>query len=140
MSDLLAGVRVVEVAGELTGYTGRLLADLGAAVTRVALSSDAAAETGVPGAPLAADGLDAAALFLHRGKEELLLDADGAFRLAAGADVLLESWEGGRARLDADALREKNPRLVHAVLSPFGLEGPRAGDVSTDLVRLAAGG
>jgi benzylsuccinate CoA-transferase BbsE subunit len=140
MADLLAGVRVVEVAGELTGYTGRLLADLGASVTRVALSPDAAAETGVPAAPLGPDGPDAAALFLHRGKEELLLDRAALDALAAAADVLLESHEGGAERTDAAALRARNPRLVHAVVSPFGLAGPRAGDVSTDLVRLAAGG
>lgn len=136
----LAGVRVVEVAGELTGYAGRLLADLGASVTRVARSLEDAAQTGVPAAPIGPDEPDAARVFLHRGKEELLLDADGIAQLAAEADVLLESHEGSRPLLDADALRARNPRLVHAVLSPFGVEGPRAQDVSTDLVRLAAGG
>ncbi len=136
----LSGVRVVEVAGALTGYAGRLLADLGASVTRVALSPAAAAATGVPAAPLGPDGPDAAALFFHRGKEEALLDREGLEALAASADVLLESAEGDAERCDAAGLRERNPRLVHAVVSPFGLEGPRARDASTDLVRLAAGG
>ena len=138
--DLLAGVRVVEVAGELTGYAGRLLADLGASVTRVALSSDAAAETGVPAAPVGPDGPDAAAVFLHRGKEEVLTDRAGLAEQAAQADVLLESHEGSAERTDPLRLRAANPRLVHAVVSPFGLEGPRARDASTDLTRLAAGG
>lgn len=139
-ADLLAGVRVVEVAGELTGYAGRLLADLGASVTRVALSSDAAAETGIPAAPLGPDGPDAAALFLHRGKEEVLVDRTGLQALVATADVLLETHEGEAERTDPAAVRALNPRLVHAVVSPFGLDGPRANDASTDLVRLAAGG
>jgi benzylsuccinate CoA-transferase BbsE subunit len=140
MFDVLRDVRVVEVAGELTGYAGRLLADLGATVTRAALSPDAAAETGIPAAPIGPDGPDAAALFLHRGKTELLLDRAGLEGLAAEADVLLESHEGDAERSDPAALRATNPRLVHAVLSPFGLEGPRAQHASTDLVRLAAGG
>src|SRR4051812_38442589 len=112
---MLSDVRVIEVAGELTGYTGRLLADLGASVTRVALSSDAAAETGIPAAPLGPDGPDAAALFLHRGKEEVLLAGAGLLELAARADVLLESHEGAAARTDPELVRARNPRLVHAV-------------------------
>src|SRR5206468_13062256 len=61
-------------------------------------------------------------------------------QLAVEADALLESHEADGERLDAAALRERNPRLVHAVLSPFGLEGARAAHASTDLIRLAAGG
>jgi benzylsuccinate CoA-transferase BbsE subunit len=140
MPGLLAGIRVVEIAGELTGYAGRVLCDLGASVDRVALSLSAATETGLPPTPLGPDGPDASALFLHRGKEELLLEAARLESLTADADVLLEPYEGLHDRLDAPALRQRNPRLVHAVISPFGLEGPRSCDASTDLIRLAAGG
>src|SRR5205823_2804442 len=42
--------------------------------------------------------------------------------------------------LDADAVRACNPSAVHAILTPFGLSGPKAGLPSTDLIRLAAGG
>ena len=131
----LDGVRVVETAGELTGYAGRLLADLGATVTRIA--------------PVAADALGDAAdqdveWFLHRNKDEVRLDAstpDGLAELellVRGADILIED-ELGRdwmASLPAEALQHP----VRVTLSPFGLEGPRAGYASTDLVRLAAGG
>ena len=140
MYDLLAGVRVVEVAGELTGYAGRLLADLGASVTRVALTPGAAAETGIPAAPLGPDGPDGAALFLHRGKREVLVDRAALVTLVEAADVLIESHEGAADRADPAALRALNPRLVHAVISPFGVDGPHSDRVSTDLVRLASGG
>jgi benzylsuccinate CoA-transferase BbsE subunit len=127
MPDLLADVTVLEVAGELGGYTGRLLADLGAEVTRVELG--AGTET------------DAERRFLHHGKLEA--DASRLAELIAASDVVVQS--GGAdapvvAELTPDAVRAANPRAVHAVLTPFGLDGPCADCVSTDLIRLAAGG
>jgi benzylsuccinate CoA-transferase BbsE subunit len=135
----LHGVKVLEVAGELTGYAGRLLADLGAEVVLVRLSP--------AGGP---DGFDPESWFLHRDKTEVRLDPtsaggrDGLSRLVAGADVVLQSGGADAPAappgLDADAVHATNPRAVHAILTPFGLEGPAAEHASTDLVRLAAGG
>jgi len=135
----LCGVKVLEVAGEFTGYAGRLLADLGAEVVLVRLSP--------AGGP---DGFDAESWFLHRDKREVRLDPastggrDGLSRLVAEADIVLQSGGADAAptppELDAAVVRATNPRAVHAILTPFGLEGPAAGYASTDLVRLAAGG
>jgi benzylsuccinate CoA-transferase BbsE subunit len=127
MADLLAGVSVLEVAGELGGYTGRLLADLGAEVTRIRLAPDTETE--------------AERRFLHHGKLEA--DASQLAELVASSDVVLQT--GGAdapsaPELSPDAVRAANPRAVHAVLTPFGLDGPCADCVSTDLIRLAAGG
>ncbi len=131
----LDGVRVLETAGELTGYAGRLLANLGATVTRIA--------------PVADGGLaDAAepevAWFLHRGKAEARLDTstpDGRAeleQLVRASDILIENEPGRHwlALLPDEVLQHP----VRVTLSPFGLEGPRAGYASTDLIRLAAGG
>lgn len=130
----LDGVRVVETAGELTGYAGRLLADLGASVTRIAK------------APAAQSGIQAeAAWFLNRDKREAQLDlsnADGRAELEAllrQADILIED-EAGREWLQSSISVEALGYPVSVTLSPFGLEGPRAGYASTDLTRLAAGG
>jgi benzylsuccinate CoA-transferase BbsE subunit len=127
MPDLLADVTVLEVAGELGGYTGRLLTDLGAEVTRVTLGENG--ET------------DSERRFLHHGKLEA--DAGRLADLIAVSDVIVQS--GGAdapaiATLEPAAVRAANPRAIHAVLTPFGLDGPCADCVSTDLVRLAAGG
>jgi benzylsuccinate CoA-transferase BbsE subunit len=119
MPDLLADVTVVEVAGELNGYAGRLLADLGAHVTLV----------GDPGLP------EHEHRFLHHGKATCTELAE----LLPTADVVLLSG-GADAPVDLAAIRAAAPDAVVAVLTPYGLEGPRADCVSTDLTRLAAGG
>ncbi len=128
MSDLLADVTVLEVAGELNGYAGRLLADLGATVTRVTLG---------PGRRETWSELR----FLHHGK--LTAPPARLAELIGDADVILQS--GGAdapdvPQLRPEAVRAANPGAIHAVLTPFGLDGPCADCVSTDLVRLAAGG
>ena len=138
----LHGVRVVEIAGELTGYAGRLLTDLGAEVTLVRLTGrDATREPSLPVRARGGRELDAEAVFLHRGKRTITLAGGSAelVALLAAADVLLESG-GADAPSVLDLERVGNPGLIHAVLTPFGLDGPAAGFVSTDLVRLAAGG
>lgn len=127
MPELLGDIAVLEVDGELNGYTGRLLADLGAEVTRVRLG----AET----------GSDAERRFLHHGKAEA--EPARLADLIAASDVIVQS--GGAdapavAELRPAAVRAANERAIHAILTPFGLDGPCAGFVSTDLVRLAAGG
>ena len=132
----LAGVTVIEIEGELTPYAGRLLADLGAVVTRVG----PVPTTSAP---------EPEELYLHRGKHELPIDLstqEGAAQLdsvLAATDVLLQSGGADAPAPESLAparIRATHPHLVHGVLTPFGLDGPRADWVSTDLVRLAAGG
>ncbi|HWE34257.1 MAG TPA: CoA transferase [Solirubrobacteraceae bacterium] len=108
----LEDVAVLEVAGEFSGYAGRLLASLGANVTPVA-------------APATAE--QAARLFEQLAEFDVLL-------VSGGADA------PPVVRLEPTAVRDAYPRLIHAILTPFGLSGPMANWHSTDLVRLAAGG
>ena len=56
-------------------------------------------------------------------------------RLVASANVVLET-----ERLDHDALLALNPALIHATVTPFGLDGLRAGELGNDLIAVAAGG
>ena len=79
------------------------------------------------------------------GRRSLVLDRDsGAERLlalAACADVVLESGVPGRTPfLDTDALLARNPGVIHSIVTPYGLTGPKAGYADSDLTLWAAGG
>jgi benzylsuccinate CoA-transferase BbsE subunit len=146
----LDGIEVLDVTDAFGAYAGRLLAGLGAHVTRV-----------VPpgGDPLARewplvtnqDGSVASAYqwFVNIDKDFVTLDlgeptARAEFeRRLDSADILLESWGVDPAAsngYDRERLRERHPRLVVVSITPFGVDGPRAGDEATDLIALAAGG
>src|SRR5688572_705685 len=69
----------------------------------------------------------------NRGKRSVTADpASQAGRerlaaLAAGADVLLWTGSPSEQPFSYEELAERNPRLVAVTLTPFGLEGPKAG-------------
>lgn len=122
---MLDGVRIVELAsGVAAAYCGRLLADLGADVSKVERAADP---------PDIGRGM---LLYLDRGKDASALDLTttagrAAFvDLVATADVLVEDLPPGeldRLGLGHAALRAANPRLVIASVTPYGQSGPRAG-------------
>jgi len=73
--------------------------------------------------------------FLARGKRSLVLDlkaeadVDTARRLAAGVDVLIETFRPGvadRLGLGFDELYRVNPRLIYTSITGFGRQGPYA--------------
>jgi crotonobetainyl-CoA:carnitine CoA-transferase CaiB-like acyl-CoA transferase len=150
-----AGVTVIDAAeGVAGGHASRLFADLGARVVKVeppggdrlrALGPFAPSRTG--DAPdLEAGGLH---LALNAGKSSVVLDLDEAgdrerfCALLEGADVLLESAGPGvmeRRGLGYGQLRERFPRLVIGSQSPFGLDGPYADRVTSEIVDYAMGG
>jgi benzylsuccinate CoA-transferase BbsE subunit len=128
----LAGIRVVEIESELTGYAGKLLADLGAAVELVRLDR---ADRSDP-------EFNPQEFFLHHAKR-LVTPTASIAALIRDADVILRGGGGGEVtppELDPAAVRDANPSAIHAVVTPFGLTGPKATAPSTDLTRLAAGG
>jgi benzylsuccinate CoA-transferase BbsE subunit len=130
----LRDLSVLEVPGEFTAYAGWLLADLGADVTRVSF----------------ADYFEEPEWW-RLGVEKRSIEFDlttpagsaGFSRLIDESDVVLQSG-GAEARaipeLQPSAVHQQHPRLVHAILSPYGSAGPKANCASTDLVRLSAGG
>ena len=124
----LAGVNVVEVTDHVRGrYCGRLFAELGAHVTRIA---------GTGGTP------DTDAVWLDCGKQLVELDLDsvgGQSRLddlVREADALVEDCDPGDLR---DLTREF-PAIVHISVTPFGLDGPWAGRDVPDLIISALSG
>jgi len=130
----LEGLRVIELAEEKGIYCGKLLADLGADVVKVEISSSAR---------------DPFSLYANSAKRSVALDLDAAdgkatlAMLVATADLVIDSDASGR--LDAldlgfDSLRHMRPALVWTSITGFGLDGPMAGCASTDLSIAALGG
>lgn len=146
----LRGLRVLEIANELGEYAGKLLAGLGADVVKVEpLIGEETRSYG----PFLDDvpGPDRSLHFWHynHGKRGIVLDLDteggvAEFRrLAVLADVVLDTRPKGyleQRGLGETALRENNPGLIYARITPFGEEGPWADYQGSDLVHLALGG
>jgi len=150
MRGALAGLRVLDLTGQQGALAGKLLADLGADVVLVEPPG---------GGPLRAippfwQGLPDPERslffwFYSTSKRGITLDVarpPGAAllrRLAADADVLLESEPPGRlAALGCgpESLRALNPRFVIASITPFGQRGPYRDWRASDTVAQAMGG
>jgi crotonobetainyl-CoA:carnitine CoA-transferase CaiB-like acyl-CoA transferase len=126
---LLAGVRVVDLAGEPAAITGRILADLGADVVRVEPPS---------GDPLRRqDPLRFAAFRAGERSVTATADDPSLTALLAAADVVIATpgWPG---TVDADPASA--PQSVWVDVTPFGREGPRAGWRAADLGVMASSG
>jgi len=147
----LRGLRVVEIAGDIAGpYCGKLLAELGAEVTKI---------EPIAGDPLRAWGpfpggvprSDRSGLFeyLNAGKRGVTLDLEAAGGLEAarslieGSDVLIDGLPPGsldRSGLGGPALQAIRPGLVVVRISRFGQDGPWRDRGATPLTLQAAAG
>jgi crotonobetainyl-CoA:carnitine CoA-transferase CaiB-like acyl-CoA transferase len=146
----LAGLRVLELADEKGQFCGKLLGDLGADVVKIEPVGGAANRHVGPFMDDVPHPERSLSFWYYntskRGITLNLQSADGRSlfrRLAAGADVLVETFRPGYLEglgLDYGALREGNPGLVMCALTPFGQTGPWRDYLSTDLLHMAAGG
>ena len=145
----LTGLRVVELCDERGAFAGKLLADAGADVVKVE--------------PPTGDATRGYEPFLedHEGRERSLwwwlyntskrgvtLDLEEEAgrevfrRLVARADVVVESQPPGRLAgwgIDYEDLRESNPALIWASITPFGRTGPRFPRISDGSDALGGG-
>ena len=147
----LTGLKVVELADDPAGeYVGRLLAEMGARVTKIEPPEGAASRAI---GPFAKDltGPDASLnfWFYNSNKASVTLDlaAPGGRALLEGlagqADIFictLQPQALAAIGLDLDALTKAFPRLIVLSVTAFGLTGPWADYRSSDLIALAAGG
>lgn len=134
MAGILDGIRVVELGTMITGpFLGRLLAELGARVTKI--------ENPEGGDPYRryAPGFDA----VNVGKESVVLDLrspegkSSLLRLVADSDILIENFRPGvmgRLGLDAASLGDANPRLIWCSITGFGEDGPYVARPAYDTV------
>jgi len=130
----LAGIRVVDLTSSVAGPTcTELLASLGADVVKIEnpIYGDDSRTWG----PLFWQ--DATPIFfsVNSSKRSLALDLkseagrEAVLRLVDRADVVIQSLRPGTAErlgFGAEALRERNERLVYCSISGWGTEGPRA--------------
>lgn len=126
LGDSLTGVRVVDftqvAAGPVCTHT---LADLGADVIKI---ESPEGELGRALAPFV-EGQSLAFLALNGNKRSVALDLkdpaqrDAALQLAAGADVVVESFRPGvmqRLGLGYDEVRQRNPGVIYCSVSAYG--------------------
>jgi len=143
----LVGTSVVDVTSSIAGPTAtQLLAALGADVVKVEpLAGDHARSWGPP----FLEGEGAMFLSANAGKRSLAVDLGSdsgreiVLRLADAADVFLQSLRPGateRHGLGAEALRARNPRLVHCSIGAFGAHGPLSDRPGYDPLLQAATG
>ncbi len=137
MTRPLDGVRVIEIASWMAAPSAcAILADLGADVVKVEpLGGDPMRNKNRQPKVDQRPAIDEPFHVDNRGKRSLAvaLDRDEGARLVqrlvAGADVLVTNLlphRQARFGLDPDALLAEQPRLVHATLSGYGLDGPDA--------------
>ena len=148
--NLLPSYRVLDLSGPEAVFCGKLLADYGADVIKVEPPSGDPSR--IRGPFVNHDPHPERSLyhlFYNTNKRSITLDLQseqgrGLFkRLAANADVVLESFPVGYLAslgLGYDDLREANPGIVMASVTPFGQTGPWKDYRSSDLVALAASG
>ena len=137
---MLQGIRVLDLTRLLPGACATLmLADLGADVIKI---EDPRGGDHMRHMPPLHQGAGAYFTLLNRNKRSVTLDLRKSAareivgRLIETCDVVVDSFRPQTARrlgVDADALRQRNPRLVCASISGFGQTGPYADRAAHDI-------
>jgi crotonobetainyl-CoA:carnitine CoA-transferase CaiB-like acyl-CoA transferase len=127
-----AGLRVLDFSTTIAGpHCTRMLADMGAEVIKIETVEGETMRTRLP----VRDGCSTVFGQLNVGKKSVVLDLKSpqgievVRRLVTGADILVENFRPGvmrRLKLDDEALRELNPRLIYCSISGYGQSGPSA--------------
>ena len=143
----LAGIRVLDLTTFLSGpFCTQVLADLGAEVVKIE-APEGDSSRRIPPYFVGEDS----AYFLanNRTKRSVCVDmrapeGQALVRdLVAKVDVVVENYRPGvptRLGLDIDALRERNPALIWASITGFGLDGPWAKRPAYDMIVQALSG
>lgn len=152
MLGLLDDVRVLELTHGLSGaFCAKLLADQGANTLKVEPPGRGDPSRHEPPFIGGMPHPERSTLFLafNTNKRSITLDVTTPtgravlLRLLAGRDVLVESYAPGYLAglgLSEDTLRQVNPGLVVASITPFGQTGPYRDYRGNDLIAQAMGG
>lgn len=145
MAKPLEGIRVLDMGTFITGpQAGSLLADLGAEVIKVEMP-----EVGDPFRAFKGGLYSPHYQTYNRNKKSIELNTKQAQDLAAfdelvkGADVFIQNFRPGvaeRLGVDARRLQAINPRLVYALITGFGSDGPHRDRPAFDTVAQASSG
>ncbi len=133
---MLEGLKVVEYATYIAAPgAGGVMADWGADVIKVEPPGGDPIRQFFASVGIEGQTINPVFELDNRGKRGVILDTsqdagrDALLRLIDGADVFLTNVRPGglkRAGLDHDALLKRNPHLIYATLTGYGLEGPDA--------------
>ena len=138
-TEVLDGLRILDLTDDRGHLAGMLLAQLGA---EVVLAEPPNGHRTRHRGPYVDDIVDPERsiefLVYNRGKRSVVID-DGTHlaELAAHCDVVISC---GAFDVDFDALRAADPTLVTASITPFGETGPKTGWAATDLTIAASSG
>lgn len=143
----LEGIRVVELAQNLSGpYCAQIMAHLGADVIKVEKQNgDDARGWGKLMSPDAGPAFNA----VNLGKRSVIAnlknpsDVEKVRQLIGTADVVVQNMRPGtleRVGLDAEALMERNPRLIYCSINAFGATGPKRLDPGYEAIVQAFSG
>jgi len=145
MTDLLSGIRVLDLTNVLAGpYCAYQLGLLGADVIKVEAPNggDLARQLGAS-ATLNQAGMGASFLAQNAGKRSVVLDLkkeadrDRFLDLVASADALVENFRPGvmdRLGLGHASLKAVRPGLVYCAISGFGQSGPMRDNPAYDQI------
>ncbi|MDX8500090.1 CoA transferase [Mesorhizobium sp. VK4C] len=145
MTDLLSGIRVLDLTNVLAGpYCAYQLALLGADVIKVEAppGGDLARQLGAS-PQLNQAGMGASFLAQNAGKRSVVLDLktaqdrDRFLDLVATSDALVENFRPGvmdRLGLGHEKLKQVRPSLVYCAISGFGQTGPMRGNPAYDQI------
>jgi benzylsuccinate CoA-transferase BbsE subunit len=149
-SELLNGLRMLDLADEKGVLCGKMFADMGAEVIKVEPPQGCPTRK-IP--PFLDDdpGLERSLHFLafQAGKRSITLNLESADgrellkQLVMRSDFLVEAFPLGHLEslgLGYDSLAELNPRLIQASITPFGDKGPGKDYKAADIVSWASGG
>jgi CoA:oxalate CoA-transferase len=148
MGGPLEGIRVLDFTIAQQGpYATMLMADMGAEVIKVEQPG-----RGDIGRVLGMDrrtGYSVYFLAINRGKRGLTVDLKSekgrevALRLARDCDVVASNFRPGvmeKLRLDYEAFKRVNPRIIYAIASAFGSKGRLGWKPGNDLLAQAMSG
>jgi formyl-CoA transferase/CoA:oxalate CoA-transferase len=148
MTSALDGITVVDLSRVLAGpYCTMTLGDLGARVIKIE-EPGKGDDTRTWGPPFWG-GISCYYLSVNRNKESVTLDlkAEGGrevlWKLIERADVLVENFRPGtleRLGFGYAECIKRNPRLVYASVSGYGVTGPEASRPGYDLIAQGEGG
>jgi crotonobetainyl-CoA:carnitine CoA-transferase CaiB-like acyl-CoA transferase len=136
---LLADLRVLDLCDGDADAVARLLADLGADVLKVEPQGGSPARSQPP----MISGQSVPFALNNANKRSVVLDAterDTFFELVAGADIVVDSGNPGRAAVfgtSCAALSQRYRHLVALSVTDFGIDSPRAYWRATDPVLYA---
>jgi crotonobetainyl-CoA:carnitine CoA-transferase CaiB-like acyl-CoA transferase len=146
-SGPLAGVRVLDLAGDAGVFVGRALAELGADVIRPEAGPDRVRQRQPFLDGIAGPERSLYHLHFNAGKRSVRLDPQeaagraGLRALATAADIVVATPAAGEpVTADLEQARAANPALICLTLTPYAPDGPDQGGPGSDLTAVAAGG